>query len=391
MTERVQLTSADRDELVATRRDLHRHPEPAYEEVRTAGVVEARLREIGYETTTGVAKTGVVATRSVGAPGRCVMLRADMDALPMQERGGHDYVSTVPNVMHACGHDCHTAIALTTARVMQRIDAPANGSIKLVFQPAEEIGAGAREMIEAGVLENPKVDAAFGLHVWNHLETGKVAVTSGPFMGSVDVFRIRIVGAGGHAAIPQDARDPVLAAAHVTTALQQIASRNVDPLKAVVVTVASIQAGDTFNIIPEDALLTGTLRALDDDVWNMLPEAVTRVTENTAKAFGCKAEVEIDRVNKPTINDPTMADLVRQVASDVVGSENVVETRTMGGEDFGEFLMRVPGCFFFVGSRNEERGLVHPHHSPEFDIDEDALEIGARLLSDVALRFLAGS
>ena len=164
-----------------------------------------------------------------------------------------------------------------------------------------------------------------------------------------------------------------------------------DPLKAVVVTVASIQAGDTFNIIPEDALLTGTLRALDDDVWNMLPEAVTRVTENTAKAFGCMAEVEIDRVNKPTINDPTMADLVRQVASDVVGSENVVETRTMGGEDFGEFLMRVPGCFFFVGSRNEERGLVHPHHSPEFDIDEDALEIGARLLSDVALRFLAGS
>jgi amidohydrolase len=383
-------TEEERAELVATRRDLHAHPELAYRETRTAGLVEERLRTLGYAPATRVGRTGVTAVLEGEAPGPCVLLRADMDALPIQEANEVPYRSVVPRAMHACGHDAHTAILLAVARMLRRIPRPRRGAIKLMFQPAEEGGNGALAMIEDGVLEAPKVDAAFGLHVWNHLETGKVAVVDGPFMASVDRFSVRVIGKGGHGAVPHTARDPVLAAAHVVTALQQIVARNVDPLKAAVVTVGSIHGGEAFNVIPPEVRLEGTMRSFDPDVWASLPDHLERTARRTAEAFDCRAEVAVERVQRPTVNDPAMASLVRRVAGEVLGAGNVVDGRTMGGEDFSEVLFRVPGCYFFVGTRNEARGATHPHHSPHFDVDEDALPLGARLLLGVALRYLDG-
>ncbi len=382
-------TEAEQAELVATRRDIHQHPELRYEEARTAALVAERLRGQGYEPTTGVGQTGVVALLKGKAPGPCVLLRADMDALPLQEQNDVPYRSQHAGVMHACGHDGHTAIALTTARILKRLPPPARGTIKLMFQPAEEGGNGAVAMIEDGVLESPKVDAAFGLHLWNHLEVGKVAVTDGPFMAAVDEFTVEVRGRGGHGAIPDEARDPVLAAAQIVTALQQIASRNVSPLQAVVVTVGRIHGGDAFNIIPDTVELAGTLRSFDEDIWASLPAHFKRVVRGTAAAHDCTVEIKLERLMRPTVNDPEMAAIVREVACEVVGPENVVSLQTMGGEDFAEVLAKVPGCYFFVGSRNEERGLVHSHHSPHFDIDEGALPIGARLLTGVAERYLS--
>ena len=388
MTDQLQPTAEERDELVATRRDVHAHPELKYEETRTAALVDERLRGLGYATETGVGKTGVVTVLEGSAPGPCVLLRADMDALPLQEQNDVPYASTHAGIMHACGHDGHVAMALGAARILQRVERPARGSIKLIFQPAEEGGNGAVAMIEDGVLESPKVDAAFGIHLWNHLEVGKVAIVDGPFMASVDEFVIRVRGVGGHGAMPHEARDPVLAAAHVVTALQQIASRNVSPMGSVVVTIGAIHGGEAFNIIPDVVELRGTARSFDEDTWAALPEQIERVVQGTVAAFDCTAEIDLERMMRPTINDPAMAELVREVARDVVGPENIVEERTMAGEDFAEIIARVPGCYFFVGSRNEAEGKVHPHHSPHFDIDEGALPIGARMLAGIAHRFL---
>ncbi len=382
-------TDDERAEMLATRRDLHAHPELAYRETRTAGVVAERLRSLGYAPRLGVGRTGVVALLEGRSPGPCVLLRADMDALPIEEANDVPYRSTEPRAMHACGHDCHVAVGLAAARVLRRLPPPDRGSVKLMFQPAEEGGNGALAMIEDGVLESPKVDAAFGLHVWNHLDVGKVAVVDGPFMAAVDRFTIRVIGRGGHGAVPHNARDPILAAAHVVTALQQVVSRNVDPLKAAVVTVGSIRGGDAFNVIPEEVRLEGTMRSFDEDVWLSLPAHLERAARRTAEAFDCRAEMEVERLQRATINDPTMAALVREVASEVVGAANVVDGRTMGGEDFSEVLLRVPGCYFFVGSRNEAQGKVHPHHSPRFDVDEAALPIALRMLVGVATRYLA--
>jgi amidohydrolase len=377
-------------EMIGTRRDLHAHPELRYEETRTAGVVEERLRALGYRPTSGVGRTGVVA-RLEGAPGPCVLLRADMDALPLTERNDVPYASRHPGRMHACGHDGHTAVALGVARMLRRAGAPARGSVKFMFQPAEEGGNGAVAMIEDGVLDSPRVDAAFGLHLWNHLEVGKVSVVDGPFMASVDELEIRIRGTGGHGAMPHEARDPVLAGAQVVCALQQIVSRNVSPLDSAVVTIAAFHGGEAFNIIPDEVVLKGTARSFTEGVWRALPAHLERVVRRTAEACGCEADLRIERLMRPTVNDPRMAALVREVAAEVVGAENLVADRTMGGEDFAEVLARVPGCYFFVGSRNEATGKIHPHHSPYFDIDEDALAIGARILSGVARRYLAGA
>ncbi len=388
MTDPMLPTDAEREELVATRRDIHAHPELKYQERRTAGLVDERLRALGYGTTTGVGRTGVVTLLEGAADGPCVLLRADMDALPLQEQNEVPYASTEAGVMHACGHDGHVAMALGAARILRRIDPPARGRIKLIFQPAEEGGNGAVAMIEDGVLEAPRVDAAFGIHLWNHLEVGKVAIVDGPFMASVDEFTIRIRGTGGHGAMPHEARDPVLAAAHVITALQQIASRIVSPMASVVITIGAIHGGEAFNIIPDVVELRGTARSFDEAVWEALPGHLERVVQRTAQAHDCTADIELERMMRPTINDPAMAALVREVAAEVVGEENIVEERTMAGEDFAEILARVPGCYFFVGSRNEAAGKIHPHHSPHFDIDEGALPIGARLLTGIAHRYL---
>ena len=376
--------------LVDTRRDLHAHPELAFDERRTSAIVVERLQALGLAPRVGLARTGVVALVEGARPGRTVLLRADMDALPIQEENEVPYRSQNTGAMHACGHDCHTSMLLAVAKQLVGRASTLSGRVKLCFQPAEEVGGGARAMIADGVLAHPRPDAAFGLHVWQDLDVGKVAVTTGPMMAAVDSFKVTVAGRGTHAAIPQLGVDPVVCLAQMVTALQTIASREVDPMLPVVVSATQIRAGTAFNIIPPTAEMEGTVRVFDPAVWKELPARFERIVQGVAQAFGCTAAIAYERNNGPTINDPAMAALARAAAAEVVGPENVVEgLRTMGGEDFSAFLLEVPGCFIAIGSRNAARGLVHGHHHPRFDVDESCLEIGVEVLLRTARTFLA--
>jgi amidohydrolase len=379
-------------ELVTVRRDLHQHPETAFEEVRTAGLVAERLRALGLEVRTGVAKTGVLATIRGGRRGRTVLLRADMDALPIQEENDTPYRSQVAGKMHACGHDCHTSILLGVAKQLVRDAADLPGAVTLCFQPAEECGGGAETMIAEGAIADPRPDAAFGLHVWQDMDLGQVGVTPGPFMAAVDEFTVTVTGKGAHAAMPHLGVDPVVCLAHMVTALQTIASRTTSPFDEVVVSVTQIRAGSAFNIIPASAWMNGTVRAFDPALWEALPGQFERIARGTADAFGCTVEIDYHRFNKPTVNDPAMAALAREAAAEVVGRENVRDdVRTMGGEDFSAFLRMIPGCFIAIGSRNASRGLTYGHHHPRFDVDEQSLAIGAEVLLRTTRRFLGES
>jgi amidohydrolase len=384
---------AELDELVATRRDLHAHPELGFEEVRTAGIVAARLRALGLEPRTGVGRTGVLARITGGQPGKTVLLRADMDALPIVEENDVPYRSQQPGTMHACGHDCHTSILLGVAKQLVAEAPGLRGSIVLCFQPAEELGGpkgGAEAMILDGALEWAQADAAFGLHVWQDLPLGVVGVTEGPWMAAVDEFTVTFKGKGTHAALPNAGRDPVLALAHAITALQTLVSRNADPLKELVVSVTQVRAGSAFNIIPETAWMNGTIRSFDRDLWAAIPQQFERVVRGVAAALDCEAEVLFERGNKPTVNDPKMCAFARAAAVSVVGAPNVRhDIRTMGGEDFSMFLERIPGAFIAIGSRNEQRGLIHEHHHPRFDVDEQSLALGAEVLLETTRRYLA--
>jgi amidohydrolase len=375
-------------EMVATRRDLHQHPELAFQETRTSGIVAERLRALGLQPRTGVAKTGVLATVQGARRGKTVLLRADMDALPIHEENDTPYRSRTDGRMHACGHDCHTAILLAVAKQLVADRSSLPGSVVLCFQPAEEVGGGAETMIREGALD-PRPDAAFGLHVWQDLDLGTVGVTPGPFMAAVDEFTVTVRGKGAHAAMPHLGVDPVVCLAHMVTALQTIASRSVSPFQEVVVSVTRIEAGSAFNIIPAAATMNGTVRVFDRALWEALPGHFERVVGGVAATYGCEADVNYQRYNQPTVNDPAMAAVARAAAADVVGRENVRDDiRTMGGEDFSAFLREVPGCFIAIGSRNASRGLVHGHHHPRFDVDEASLAIGAEVLLRTARRFL---
>ena len=380
-------------ELVATRRDLHAHPELAFQERRTSGLVAERLRALGYTVKTGVGRTGVVGVLRGGAtvarPERKLLLRADMDALPIQETGEVVYRSTVPGVMHACGHDGHVAIALGVAKLLADARAEWRGTVKLVFQPAEETGNGAQAMINDGALDSPAVDAAFGLHLISHLPVGTVAATAGPIMGSVDNFTVRLRGKGGHAAMPHTAVDPVLAAAHVVTALQSLVSRTADPFDQLVVSVTRITSGTTSNVIPEEAELEGTVRTMGGPQYAEMPDRLGALVKGVAGALGCTATVAYARTTPPVVNDEAMTALVARVAGEIVGADHVLtRERMLGGEDFALYLQRLPGCFAWVGCGNAEKGVDAPHHSSRFDIDEEAMVIGVELLERVVREYL---
>lgn len=376
----------DRESLVATRRDIHQHPELAFEETRTAGLIAERLRGLKYDVTPGVGKTGVVGLKK--KDGRCVLLRADMDALPVEEANAVPYRSRQAGKMHACGHDGHVAIGLEVARRL----APLNlgGSIKFAFQPAEEASNGAQAMISDGVLDSPAVDAAFGIHLWNDLPVGTVGIMAGPVMASVDQFEIEILGRGGHAAAPHQTIDPVLVAAHVVTALQSLVSRRRDPLSEAVVSVTEVHAGRAFNVIPDRADLRGTVRTFGGSFFDDAPRVVEETAQGIAAAFGARAVVRYHRLSAPLINNEELSALMRYVATRVLGAGGVREgVRTMGGEDMAFFLERVPGCFAFVGSApTTPRRQASPHHSPTFDIDEESLVIGTELLTETAIAYL---
>lgn len=378
-----------RPTLVARRRDLHRHPELAFEEVRTAGIVAEELRALGLEVQPAVGRTGVVALLEGERDGPTVLVRADMDALPIEEENQTDYASTVPGKMHACGHDGHTSIALAVARMLAAERGQMAGRVKFVFQPAEEVGRGAEAMVADGVLADPRPDVSLGLHLWNPVPLGTVAVTSGPMMSAADDWSCTIRGQGGHGASPQEGHDPIVAAAQVITALQSITSRNVAPLDSAVVTVATIRGGETFNVIPPAVHLKGTIRTYRPETRELVHRRVREVCGGVAAALSCEAEVAIESMTPAVINDLAVAERIAGLAASLLGEENVWrDVRTMKSEDMAFLMEGIPGCYFFIGSANAARGLDYQHHNPRFDFDEDALVIAATLMAQAVAGYV---
>lgn len=382
-----------RDQLVAWRRDFHRHPELGFKEFRTSGIVAKHLASLGLARSvqTGIGGTGVVGLLDGARPGPVVMVRFDMDALPIQELNQIDYVSENAGAMHACGHDAHTAIGLGVAQIMAAHREDFAGTLKFVFQPAEEGESGALAMIRDGVLNDPAPDIALGLHVWNELLAGLAQVGAGGVMAAADIFTIKVQGKGTHGAAPHLGVDPIVLAAHIVTALQTVVARSVDPRQTAVVTVGTLHAGSAFNIIADSAEMTGTLRTFEPIVREQILQRVKSVVEGTAAALGGSASIEIKAISPATVNDARVAQVVRETATEILGAANVsADQFTMGAEDMSEFLNRVPGCFFFLGSANADKGLNYPHHNPRFDIDEDILPDGVAILAGAAMRYLSG-
>ncbi|MGN6673738.1 MAG: M20 metallopeptidase family protein, partial [Thermomicrobiales bacterium] len=382
-------------ELIVTRRDFHMHPEMGLEEVRTSGIVAERLRALGLdEVHTGIGVTGVKGVLRGGKPGKTLLLRADMDALPIEEENDVAYKSQNPGVMHACGHDAHTAMLLGVARLLSERQDQLTGTVKFLFQPAEEVPpGGAKPMIEAGVLENPHVDAAFGVHIGQDLPVGTIGVCTGPMNAASDGFVATIKGQGGHAARPHVAVDPIVIAAQCVIALQTLVSREVNPLREAVITIGAIQAGTVSNVIPEDATLRATVRTFDEEVRQHLAERIPALIKGIAVAMRGDADVAYRFGYPSLVNDAAMTDLVREVAREIVGPEKLIEREPgMGGEDMAYFLREVPGCFFRIGWRNPERGLIYGHHHPRFNVDDEAaLPIGVAAVASVAMRYLNGA
>lgn len=368
-------------QLVSWRRSLHQKPELGFREFITSEFVAQKLSEWGIPHQTGVAKTGIVATITSDRPGRVFAIRADMDALPIQEENEVPYKSQHDGVMHACGHDGHTAIALGTAYYLSQHRDEFAGTVKIIFQPAEEGLGGAEPMIAEGALKNPDVEAIVGLHLWNVLPLGTVGVRTGALMAAVECFELTIHGKGGHGAIPQQTIDSVVVGAQVVNALQTIVARNVNPIDSAVVTVGEFHAGTAHNVIADTAHMSGTVRYFNPLYKGYFGARMEQIIKGICEAHGATYEFKYWELYPPVINDGTIADLVRSVAEDVVESPLgvVPECQTMGGEDMSFFLQAVPGCYFFLGSANAAKGLAFPHHHPRFDFDETALGMGVEI------------
>jgi len=371
------------------RRDFHAHPEIGFQEVRTAGIVADELRQLGIEVTTGIAKTGVVGMIEGNGPGPVLLLRFDMDALPITEETDVDYKSQNDGVMHACGHDGHTAVGLSVAKLLIKHKDEWGGTVKLVFQPAEEGLGGAKLMVEEGVLENPRPDYSLGMHVWNDNPVGLIASTPGPMMASADLFTVKVTGKGAHAASPHLGKDPILAASQIVSALQSIVARNVNPLETAVVSVTSFQGGTAFNVIPQVVELKGTIRTFLPEVRERVVTRFEEVVHQVAAAMECTAEINLQYISPAVINDEKLTKLVQETLSEVLPEATYMPgLRTMGSEDMAFLMSDIPGCFVFVGSKNETKGLVFGHHHPKFDIDETSLEHGVTLMTALAMKIL---
>ncbi len=374
------------DLFIKTRRDLHRIPEPAFREEKTSAYIIDYLEKEGFVPKTGIAKYGVTALLEGKAPGSTLMIRSDIDALSMTEETGLEFASTHPGVMHACGHDGHMAMVLGAVTVLNKLKDQLKGNVKFIFQPAEEGPGGAKPMIEEGVMEDPHVDYAVGCHVWPLLSEGKIGVKSGPLMASMDRFDVKIKGRGGHGAMPHLCIDSLEIATQVVSALQRLISRESNPLVPNLLTVGQFNAGTAFNVIPDEAVFCGTTRTFDKDVWNAWPETFERVLKGICKARGAEYELMYQTGYPPLLNDAEMANKIKNIASQVVGRENIVEPEpTMGGEDMAFFLEKAKGCFFFLGSGNDS-GI--PVHNSKFTFNEKILADGVEVFIRAALSLL---
>jgi amidohydrolase len=387
---------SDIDELVpgmvAMRRDLHEHPELAFEEVRTSSIVAQRLRTMGLEVQTGIAKTGVVGLLrgGVSKPGaKTIAIRADMDALPIHELNEIDYRSRVEGKMHACGHDGHTSILLAVADILNKRRTELAGNVKFVFQPAEESIGGAAPMISEGAVQG--VDGIIGLHLISDYPLGRVGVRAGPIFASADKFILTVKGKGGHAAMPEASVDPIVITAYIITALQTLISRETSPFSPAVITIGRIQAGTAFNIIPESAEMHGTMRSFSAEHRSKLARRIAEIAHGIATPMGGSCEIEMISGVPPCVNESKMTQVVRKAAQAAVGEKEVddsEEVLSCGSDDMALFLEAVPGCYFIVGAKNEEKGANYPHHHPRFNIDEDALPVGVEVLTRAAMDFL---
>ena len=377
------------------RRDFHMHPELGFREIRTGGIVAKELEALGIEVTKGVGKTGVVGFLEGAKPGPTLLLRFDMDALPIHEDTGAEYASQNTGVMHACGHDGHTAIGLTVAKILNNHKNDLAGKIKFCFQPSEEgsngeeIG-GAEMMMRDGVLEAPKVDMTLSMHLWNEKPLGWVHVAKGPVMAGAEEFKIKLIGKGGHGAIPNMTIDPVVAAAQIVSAAQSIVSRNVGPLETAVVSFTIINGGTAFNVIPQEVALEGTIRTFDPAVRLTVVKRFEEIVRGVGEAMGCKVEMNVKQLTPALINAEQVTEKVQQTARRILPNANHDNNPylTMGAEDMAYMQEKINGCYFFIGSNNSEKHLDYGHHHPKFDFDEQAMINGAALMASAAADIL---
>jgi amidohydrolase len=367
--------------LVEWRRKVHQRPELGFQEVLTARTIAKYLQEWNVEYESEIATTGIVATIASDFPGPILAIRADMDALPIQELSEVSYRSQHDGIMHACGHDGHVAIALGTAYYLSQHRQNFKGTVKIIFQPAEEGPGGAKPMIEEGVLKNPDVEAIIGLHLWNNLPLGTIGVRSGALMAAVECFRAEIFGKGGHGAMPHQTVDSIVVSAQIVNALQTIVARNVNPIDSAVVTVGELHAGNALNVIADSAKMSGTVRYFNPELADLLSKRIEEIIGGICKSQGAEYKLDYWQLYPPVINDANIAELVRSVAIEVVETPLGIapECQTMGGEDMSFFLQEVPGCYFFLGSANPDLGLNYPHHHPRFDFDETVLGMGVEM------------
>jgi amidohydrolase len=389
MANRIDIDQDLRQKLIAWRRDFHMHPELGFEEHRSSAIIADELKALGYQVQTGIAHTGVVGLLQGSAPGPVIVARFDMDALPIAEETGAEYASQTPGLMHACGHDAHMAMGLGVATLMAQRGSGMKGTLKLVFQPGEEGMNGAELMVKEGVLENPRPDYFVATHVWNDMPAGMIDVTPGAIMAAAEKWACTIYGEGGHGAVPHQATDPIVATAQVISALQTIVSRNTSPLDTAVVTVGSVHGGDAFNVIPPLVELNGTVRSYNPQVREMVLRRMREIIEGVAAACGARAELEIVPLTPAVINDEQVTKITREAAQAVVGPDGISSgEQTMGSEDAAFFMQEIPGCYFFLGSANAERGLDAPHHNPRFDFDEEVLGTGVAIMMHTLAHFL---
>ena len=378
-----------KDWLLEIRRTIHQHPELGFEEVETSRLVSEWLEIFGYQVKKGLAKTGVVGILEGKRPGKTIAIRADMDALPVDEANQVTYASKIKGKMHACGHDAHVAILLGVAKFFSSMKDQVEGNIKWIFQPAEEGGGGGKVMVEEGVLENPKVDAIFGAHVDPFLPVGKIGIYEREGLAAADRFTIRMIGKGGHAAAPHASKDPIIAAGHLITQIHSIVGRDINPLDSGVISIGKISGGTAFNIIPDEMELLGTVRSLTSKVREELKARIEQVTQGVARSFEMDYRFDFEYGYPVLLNDLKMSKLVADACSKGIGEDSVeVLKPSMGGEDFAYYLQKVPGAFFRLGIRNEAKGIIHSYHSNLFNIDEEVLPLGVEMFVRIIDQYL---